>query len=268
MIVVGTDKNIINDYSEDIVTLCKSNGINWCYHEKFDYRTIGEITIAVSWNRMIETKHTQLIVLHESLLPKYRGFAPLVNQLLNKEPQVGVTAFYATNEYDKGDIIFQERIPISYPLKIKDAIKIVSEYYQKISLKILHTINNGKEFETIQQNEKEATYSLWRDYDDYFINWSNESTYISRFIDSVGEPYLGAQTYMNDEQITVLESAIVNDLVIENRDCGKVIFFEDNFPVVVCGKGLLKITCAVNNLTGESIFPLKKFRIRFKSKMD
>jgi methionyl-tRNA formyltransferase len=263
-VVIGKDKNIVSDFSTELVSICKLNEISWCFIDDFDYDNIGEFSLAISWNRILNTDKTKLIVIHDSLLPKYRGFAPLVNQLLNCEKVIGVTAFNAADDYDKGDIIFQEEIPINYPIKIKEAIKVISRYYESICFKILKVIETGEKFITFHQIEEQATYSLWRDYEDYFINWANDSTYISRFIDSVGEPFLGAQTYMDGEKITILESKIIDDLVIENRTIGKVIFNKDNFPVIVCGKGLLMVTKAVYSSTGESIFPLKRFRIRFK----
>jgi methionyl-tRNA formyltransferase len=263
LVVVGTDKNVINDYSLEIISACNVHGITWCYYKDIDLQNISEFSIAVSWNRIIDTNNTKLIVIHDSILPKYRGFAPLINQLLNKEPEIGVTAFQAVGEYDKGDIIFQEVFQIDYPIKIKNAIELVSVYYQKILSKVFNAIVNGEDFIVTPQQEQYATYSLWRDGNDYFINWQKDSDYISRFVDSVGDPYLGAKTYIDNELITISESIVVNDLNIENRDCGKVIFFQDSFPVVVCGSGLLKITDAFYNSNGKSIFPLNKFRLRF-----
>jgi methionyl-tRNA formyltransferase len=264
-VVIGTDKHVNNDYSSEMSSLCKINNINCCYHKNFDYQTIGEFSIAVSWDKLIKNDNTKLIVLHESLLPKYRGFAPLVSQLLNREPELGVTAFFAVDDYDKGDIIFQQAIPISFPLKISEAIKIVSKYYINISLHILKIIKEHGVFDTRQQNEDLATYSLWRDNEDYLIDWSAENSYLQRFIDAVGDPFLGAQTFMNNERITIHDAELAGELYIENRDYGKVIFFHDKFPVIVCGKGLLKITKAIYTITGESIFPMKQFRVRFKS---
>jgi methionyl-tRNA formyltransferase len=55
----------------------------------------------------------------------------------------------------------------------------------------------------------------------------------------------------------------MNDVNIENRTPGKVIFLENNLPVVVCGKGLLKIDRAIYD-DGEDALPFSTFRILFK----
>jgi methionyl-tRNA formyltransferase len=57
-----------------------------------------------------------LVVFHDSILPQYRGFNPLVSALINGDSRVGVTAM-GTDEFDKGDIIGQRTIAINIPSK-------------------------------------------------------------------------------------------------------------------------------------------------------
>ena len=57
------------------------------------------------------------------------------------------------------------------------------------------------------------------------------------------------------------------DVVIENRKSGKVIFIVDNFPIVVCGKGLLMIEELVSFDKRQSLLPLQKFRTRFSNSL-
>jgi methionyl-tRNA formyltransferase len=54
----------------------------------------SDFNIAISWRWML--KVSNLIVIHDSLLPKYRGFSPLVNMLINGEDTLGVTVLFAT----------------------------------------------------------------------------------------------------------------------------------------------------------------------------
>ena len=264
IVVIGTDKNVENDYSNDIEKLCTEYKINKVYRENFNPNKMSNISIAISWNRLISTEKTKLIVLHESLLPKYRGFSPLVNQLINKEKTIGVTAIFADKKYDTGNIIIQKKINIKYPIKIQNAIEIVSKTYSEIIIELFNKIKSNITLESYKQNENNASYSLWRNYDDYFIDWSRSSSYILRFINSVSFPYDGAKTNLNDKIITIKNALLINDVKIENRQSGKVIFFDNNFPIVVCGKGLLKITEAYYQENNKSIFPLNKFRIRFQ----
>jgi methionyl-tRNA formyltransferase len=261
-VVIGRDNNVINDYSNDIEKICLANKIAYCFNnENYEVNTL--YGIAISWRWIINSGEFNLIVLHDSLLPKYRGFSPLVNMLINGEKKIGVTALFASNEFDKGPIILQKEIPINYPIKIQKAIESICDLYSDVVIELLYNISNEMLIEAKNQDESKASYSLWRDNDDYNINWEFSASKICRFVDSVGYPYDGAKCKINNVVVKIIEAEILEDLKIENRDVGKVLFFEDEFPIIVCGIGLIKINKAVYERTGESIFPMKKFRTRF-----
>jgi len=263
IVVIGTDKNIENDYSNEILDICKSNEIKHSFRNE-EYRLNALYSFAIGW-RWIINIGTKLIVLHDSLLPKYRGFAPLVNCLVNNEKEIGVTALYASEEYDRGDIIGQEKIEIEYPIKIQSAIDQIAPLYSKLVNKISHQILMGKTIEAIKQSEKLATYSLWRDEDDYLINWNDDATKINRFVDAVGYPYRGAKIRYGHKYMRVWDAEAIDDVSIENRQPGKVIFVNNGCPVVVCGKGLLKLSHVTDDSEDKkAVLPLKNFRVRFQ----
>ena len=262
-VVVGKDRNIENDYSHEISELCVKNKLNYCYRS--DLKEINtKYSIAVSWRWMIDCNITKLIVIHDSVLPKYRGYAPLVNSLINGERTIGVTALFATEEYDKGDIIAQSVQKIKYPVKISEAIDRIIINYTEVVLKVMRMISEGKEIGTYSQNESDATYSLWRDEEDYQIDWSLSSEEIVRFIDAVGSPYMGASSVLGSRKVRIYEAEQFEDKKIENRTAGKIIFISGDCPVIVCGKGLIRITKMSYDDTKENSLPLKFFRARFK----
>lgn len=264
LVVVGIDKSVVNDYSDDIITLCISNGVNYVDSNKKEYTIESPYAIAISWRWIIKENNFKLIVLHDSLLPKYRGFAPLVNSLLNKEERIGVTALFASEEYDKGNIILQDEIHITYPIKINKAIEKVSKIYVSLVCNLFKKLTKNIELTSCLQNEDEASYSLWRDEEDYFIDWKQSASFIKRFVDAVGFPYKGAKCYLNDRIIIINEVTLINDIKIENRVAGKVVFMDDKKPVIVCAEGLIRIDQAIYEVSNETILPLQKFRVRFK----
>ena len=204
-----------------------------------------------------------IIVLHDSLLPKYRGFAPLVNQLINGENEIGVTALFASEEYDRGPIIDQRSSPVTYPIKIGEAIDKVSVLYADLVERIFDKVGSSITLPEKIQDESQATYSLWRDGQDYRVDWALDDESILRHINAVGFPYLGALTEMDGIPIRIISAEIQPDVVVEIRHPGKVIFMRGDRPVVVCGSGLIRVTEAFYDENGATIFPLKKFRIRF-----
>jgi len=268
-VVVGRDKNVLKDYADEIVHLCVEQGIH--YLERSDLKTAQKTidspySIAISWRWLISNtpnETSKLIVLHDSLLPKYRGFAPLVNALIQGEKEIGATALFANSEYDAGDILAQKSTQINYPIKIAEAIELVSKNYVDLTLSLFEKISQNQKLLGIPQNPQEATYSLWRNENDYLIDWTQSASQILSFINAVGSPYKGAATFVDGQQkIRILEAELVADVNIVNRDVGKVIFVRGQFPVIVCGKGLLKITKAIDDFEQASVLPFKNFRVR------
>jgi methionyl-tRNA formyltransferase len=262
-VIIGNDKNVVADFAQEIMELCINQNIPYFFREQFVDDKEGGYLIAISWRWLIDTSN-KLIVLHDSILPKYRGFAPLVNMLINGEPKIGVTALFAVDEYDKGPIIEQKTLEITYPITILDAIVKISKLYAVLTTSIVEKIKQGEELVGKVQDENEASYSLWRDAEDYLIDWTQDSRLICRFINALGYPYQGAQSFVNKSRVIIQEAIEVDDINIENRTAGKVIFLDKKGqPTIVCGKGLIKIIRAVYEHNSESVIPLKQFRIRF-----
>jgi len=262
-IVIGSqDTQIQKDFYSEIKCLCQYHSIEFI--DKKEFISINtKYALAISWRWIINTDNKFLIVFHDSLIPRYRGFNPLVSALINGEQKIGVTALLATSEYDKGDIITQYETAIEYPIKIQEAINKIIKNYQDTSLYVMEKIANDDYFIGIPQDENKATYSLWRDDEDYRINWNHSSIELKRFIDAVSYPYKGASTKLNGNLVRILEAEMAQDVVIENRTSGKVIFVQNDHPIVVCGKGLLKIIEMIDDQTRTSLIPIKNFRIRF-----
>ena len=264
-VVAARDQGVQNDYYEQIKALCRNYQIPFFDRKEAPTLTTSYI-IAISWRWMIPAAQAKVIVLHDSLLPHYRGFNPLVSALINGDEVIGVTALWANEHYDRGDIIAQAKIKVHYPVTIQQAIEKITSLYQELVLRICQQIEEGQLLLGTPQDETLATYSLWRDTQDYFINWQNDSQQIKRFIDAVGYPYDGAKAYINGQQlVTIMEAEWAKDVTIfdRNNQIGKVIFLREGQPVVVCGKGLLQIKKMIDEL-GNSL-TIKKFRTRFTS---
>lgn len=261
-VIVGRDLNIDHDFADEIISLCHQHHIT-CYDRKEPYEITSEYSLAVSWRWLITDNSSKLIILHDSLLPKYRGFAALVNMLINKEEKIGVTALFASEEYDKGDIISQSSTNIEYPITISEAISKISEIYIKLVLDIFSTLKDGKKLNATKQEESLATYSLWRDEEDYNIDWTQDSNKILTIINAVSSPYKGASTFINGtHKIRILEAVEEPDVTIEHRDVGKIIFKKGDYPVIVCGSGLLMLKKVLDEVTQKEQLPFQNFRIR------
>lgn len=260
-VVSSRDANVKNDYYDEISTYCKLHHLIFLDRKDLDGEFDEEYRLAVGWRWMIPSQE-KLIVFHDSLLPKYRGFAPLVNALIKGEHQIGVTALFASHQFDQGDVIAQKHLKITYPITISEGISKVSFLYQGLVLDVIEMIKKEKLI-GVPQNNLDATYSIWRDEEDYHIDWNDSAEEISRFIDAVGYPYQGAFSLMGDQKVKVLESEVYDDLSLEMQHVGKVMLVDDGMPVIITGKGLLKIKKLLDS-EDHDLLPLKQFRIRFK----
>ena len=261
-VVSSRDSSISKDYYKEIKDLCQKNNILF-YDKRENFKVESEYVFAISWRWMLDCDKSNLIVFHDSLLPKYRGFNPLVSCLLNRENKIGVTALFASEEFDTGPIISQSSSTITYPIKLDQAIDVICENYSDLCIEIIKKIKSKTKLNAKPQNNSDASYSVWRDEEDYKIDWSKSAEDICSIIDSLGYPYLGASCYIEGQKVRILEAEVYENLLVENRSPGKLLLKKGDFPVIICGKGLLLVKKAVYDESKENIFPLKKFRIRF-----
>lgn len=262
MVVIGRDAALDNDYHDEIAALCDEHGIAWCDRTP-DFQVRTDLAMAVSWRWLIDLPAERLIVFHDALLPRYRGFNPLVSCLINGERQVGVTALWGTERYDAGPVLAQSATNLDYPCTIAKAIDLVAANYREAAISVLERLASGRPLVGVPQDETLASYSLWRDEEDYLMPWDRPASWLVRFIDAVGAPYKGALTLVNGKRARMLAAQCLLDVRIENRQPGKVLWMDGPYPVVVCADGLLRVTELVDDGTGESLLPLDRFRTRF-----
>jgi len=262
-VVVGEDKSVQNDYSKDIKELCLKHDLVVFDRKAVDNCPKASYYLAVSWRWLIDAPKDRLFVIHDSLLPRYRGFNPLVSCLINKETRIGASLIVANKDYDSGPILNQMETMVSYPVTISEAIDSLLHIYKELSLDFICYVN-GHRPEKPKPQTGTPTYSLWRDIDDRVLDWDRSAAELKRTVDALGYPYKGALALDKDEgYITIHSCEEVPDVKIENRKAGKVIRVEDGLPTVVCGKGLLKIISATDQWRDISALPLKKFRTQF-----
>jgi methionyl-tRNA formyltransferase len=151
---------------------------------------------------------------------------------------------------------------IQYPIKIQELIEKIAPLYSIMVEKAIQQLHSSNKLEGKSQDEELATYSLWRDEMDYQINWHQSADQIERFINALGFPYKGAYTMVNERKIRIMEVRVMEDVAIEIRQPGKIIFTENKKPVVVCGKGLLQLL----DIRDEDNKPIESihFRTRFQ----
>ena len=260
-VTLAPDTGTIDDPLESMVKLFEQFNIRTTLN---DPGRISELAIAVGWKKLIDANYSQVIVIHDSLLPKYRGFNPLLTALINGDTRIGATALIATEEVDAGPIIAQEAKNIKYPMKLEEAMQIISTLIEKLLRRVCYQIEKSGKTTGKPQNHRIATYSLWRDEEDFQIDWNQSADVVVRHIHASSYPYAGAKSFLAEEEIRIFDAKVSKENpTIVNRTPGKIWKLNNGVPVVICGKGLVELTKVSGN-NGRSVLPITKLKQRFK----
>ncbi|MBE2228893.1 MAG: methionyl-tRNA formyltransferase [Ignavibacteria bacterium] len=171
-----------------------------------------DLILVIGWYYMIPKQIRELAPLgcagmHASLLPKYRGGAPLVWAIINGETMTGLSFFYLEEGTDTGDIIAQEKIEIKNEDHIDHILLKVNDAALRMIKTYIPMLANGSA-PRIRQNEEEATYFSQRKPEDGEINWNRSPEEIYNFIRAQSKPYPGAYTFINGKKITIWNAEI------------------------------------------------------------
>ena len=232
-----SDRGVLNDPYKRMLELVEMHKLNLMM--KNDPISNKE-ALAVGWKFLIKGPYERIFVVHDSLLPKYRGWNPLVTALQNLDSEIGVTLILADKQIDNGPILLQASVGITYPCKIVDAMKAIeNEVKGLVDFLLRHP--DRENLPAQNQREDLASYSIWRDEDDYRIDWAKSAENILAFIDSVSFPYKGASTTFNGEYLRIFNARMAPDLLVINRTPGKVWKIVNRNPTILCGTGSIEI---------------------------
>ena len=146
-VTAARDASVQNDYFEAIKSAARD--LRFSERQEFSETKVADMVFAISWRWLIpETGN--LYVFHDSLLPKYRGFNPLVTALIEGDNEVGVTAIRANAQFDRGNIVGSASMPVAYPVKIERVISEISILYKRLLRQVVESSKNGALTESVQ----------------------------------------------------------------------------------------------------------------------
>lgn len=184
-----------------------------------------DLAIVIGWYYMIPKRIRDLFPLgvagvHASMLPKYRGGAPLVWAIINGESSTGVSLFYFDDGVDTGDLVAQNKIRIGQDDTIATVYKRASAASVRLVSRYVPRMLNGTAPRQAQDHS-EATVFPQRSPQDGLIDWSQSPTQIRNFIRAQTKPYPGAFTYINGKRVTIWSADIALDEGIPAASHGK-----------------------------------------------
>lgn len=189
------------------------NGIKVLQPHRLDAHFLKELKLAdpalivtVAYGRILPREILSLprlgcINLHASLLPSYRGAAPVHRAVINGEKETGVTIIYMTEKMDAGDIILQERVPIMAKDTAGSLHESLASLGAELLLKAVDLIKNGKA-NPAPQDEDKVSYAPPLTREDEEIDWCSSSAHIYNLIRGMN-PWPGAYTYCGHKRLKI-----------------------------------------------------------------
>lgn len=166
-----------------------------------------ELTFSFYYRRLLSKELLEIprlggINLHGSLLPKYRGRAPINWVLVKGETETGVTLHYMVEKADGGDIIAQRRVPIDAEDTALDLFKKMTVAGRELLRDTLPLIKDGTA-PRIPQDDGMATSFGRRRPEDGKIDWVQPAKSIHNLIRAVTHPFPGAFTFCEGKKLYV-----------------------------------------------------------------
>jgi len=201
-----------------------------------------EVIVVVAYGQIFKTEILNLpkygcINIHASILPKYRGAAPINWVLINGEKETGVTIMQMEEGLDSGDMYYMKKIDITPE---DDAFTI----HDKLSIlgaeAIVESLDKivKKEIKGEQQDHSLSTYAPMLSRDTGKIDWNKKNYEIVNLIRGV-KGWPSATTYYGDEKIKIHQAKTIDEDFSDIP--GEIIRVDDEGVLVQTGKGSILI---------------------------
>lgn len=204
-----------------------------------------DLILSVYYRHMIGTKILAMPPLgawniHGSLLPKYRGRAPINWAVLHGEPRIGMTLHRMVKSADAGDVVDQEGVDIGPRDSAEIAFRKVMPCARVLLARQIDALLAGTAKETPQDHSQATTFG-GRTPEDGRIHWHQTSAQIFNLIRAVTDPYPGAFTDVGDARLMVWWAEPVSDATVgRHGKPGEVLSV--NPTVIATADGSIELT--------------------------
>jgi methionyl-tRNA formyltransferase len=199
-----------------------------------------DLCLVVGWywlldHHLLDLVPDGFIGVHASMLPRYRGGAPLVWTLINGDQVGGITLFHFDTGMDTGDIVAQREFSLDLNDTIADALRKAELSLKELLRESYPAVLNGTAPRLPQQHEL-ASYCAQRRPEDGRINWNQSDREIHNFIRAQSKPYPGAFCPLDDGRILRIWRSRPFDYEYYGPP-GKVVQKNSSGVIVTCGSG-------------------------------
>ncbi|GAA0525336.1 methionyl-tRNA formyltransferase [Paractinoplanes ferrugineus] len=231
-------------WSDSVADLAAEHGVPVEVRERPEDDLLGplkeadpDVIVATNWRTWIPPQIFALprlgtLNVHDSLLPKYAGFSPLIWALLNGEKEVGVTAHMMDGTLDAGDIVLQRSVPVGDRDTTTDLFHKTLDLFGPITVDGLALIASGRT-EWTPQDRSRASFFHKRSDEDNRIDWTWPAEELDRLVRAQSDPYPNAYAFHRGERLRIV-AAHVSDGIYGGTP-GRIFYREGDAVVVVAG---------------------------------
>ena len=201
--------------------------------------------------------------LHGSLLPKYRGAAPINWAIINGEKESGVTTFKLKHEIDTGNILFQAKTPIHENMNAGELHDALMHIGADLILKTVKAIETGN-YELKAQDDTQSIHAPKIFKETCKINWEKDTHTIFNHIRGLS-PYPAAYTEFKDKngQLTSIKVFKTHkDITKHQNQTGTIISDGKTYMKVACSDGFILIDEL--QMAGKKRMTIEEFLRGFK----
>lgn len=196
-----------------------------------------DVVVATNWRTWIPpsiftTPRLGTLNVHDSLLPAYAGFSPLIWALINGETEVGVTAHMMDGDLDAGDIVAQWSVAVEADDTGTSLFHKTLRMFGPITLEGLALLESGRT-DWIPQDRSKASFFHKRSVEDSRIDWSWSAPEIERLVRAQSDPYPNAFTFHNGQRLRIVSAAVSQGRY--GGTPGRVFIREGDGIVIVAG---------------------------------
>ena len=233
------NKSPIQKMAENLCIECRTPDSLKENNEEYNFLKLlnPDLVIVVAYGQLIPKNYLSLskhgfINIHASLLPKWRGAAPIQRSIMNLDKETGVSIMKIVEKLDAGPVMRQEKINIINEMNAEDLSNNLSDLSSKLILECIDEIEEGKA-KFMDQDEQKATYAKKINKEEGKINWDNSAENILAQINSL-LPNPGAWFSFMGERYKILKASISE----AEGEKGKVI---DNNLTIACKSKSIKV---------------------------
>ncbi|HNW39745.1 MAG TPA: methionyl-tRNA formyltransferase [Candidatus Omnitrophota bacterium] len=179
------------------------------------------------------------INIHASLLPRYRGAAPINWALINGDNKTGISIMYVALKMDSGPVIMQRETKIEdndTAFSLEEKLSVCGAALLMETLIII----DKRDYRLVEQDEEKAVYAPKMKKDDGLIDWNSSATDIYNQIKGV-VPWPGAFTSYRKKLLKIFQAQVLPIFPSHKPVFGEVIRADKHGIVVACSRGFLEI---------------------------